>query len=323
MKPRRLSIEPLEGRELMAGDFHELMAETVVSPPKAHTAKTSVEAATMATQIPVAQGRSQFVLQAVNRQNVSDSLLAKSDGLALRITWAALEPTNNKYNWAFLDQQMARADRLGKPVQFIFLAGDDAPAWLGNLGIRMTSGIPTPWDTRTQTQYREVATAIAAHLGQTGTLDRLTHIYTPGANSAEMHYRNESGFYEQPGYSDANLIAGQMGFARTLAAAFPQSIVVSTLGDHNRAWAPKLIAQMKAELRGQIGFQINSLSARTSTDYAGYVRVKQAAAEGFHAGFQALSASTADRFGGSYEQYYQKFLATKATWLQDYSSDIF
>lgn len=275
--------------------------------------------------IPVSTTRKQFVLQKVNDANVSDATLSKADGLALRIAWWALEPAKDRFDFKFFQSQMDRCSRLSKPMQFILLAGcNDAPTWLKTLGVPFTDGLPQPWHSVLQARYKTMIAALEGYMRNDGSLWRMAHIYTPGAESAEMHYKNVDGFYEQSGYSDAKLIGAQMGFAKTLCKAFPKSIVVSTLGDHDKAWALPLIAQMKAEFAGQIGFQINSLHASTPVNYRGYTRIRDAAAEGHHAGFQSLCpSSNVDRFGGTYDTYYQKFLATKAQWLQDYQSDVF
>lgn len=346
---RRLHSETLEDRQLMAGDVHDIQAETVVKPPVAMVAtapsapqftidaKSLAKAAgpavaptaAVAAPLPAVQNQAQFVLQGVNKQNVPDATLAKADGLALRITWSALEPQNNKFNWTFLDQQMARADRMGKPVQFILLAGlQDAPSWLPSAGAKVfnsSSGmIPVSWDAGVQLQYKELIKSMQQHLAATGTLDRLTHIYTPGAQSAEWHFKNISGFYQQAGYSDANMVAGQVGYAKTLARYFPSARVVATIADHNYAWTATAIAQLKSTIgKGQMSFQINNASAKLPLDYPGFVRIKQAAAEGYLSGVQTVCASTnVSRFGGTYQQFMDKLNTMQWSWKQDYAPDV-
>lgn len=57
-------------------------------------------------------------------------------GVALRTTWARLEPTEGSYYWTFLDQGMALAKTYGKKISILVTAGVTTPQWVFDAGAK-------------------------------------------------------------------------------------------------------------------------------------------------------------------------------------------
>lgn len=94
------------------------------------------------------------------------------DGVALRVSWKNLEPSDGVFNWSFLDGQVAAAAAAGKKVNLAVMTGVAAPAWVYADGARSftfvtanspaSNTIPLPWDPVYLTKWRQFVTAFGA-----------------------------------------------------------------------------------------------------------------------------------------------------------------
>jgi hypothetical protein len=120
-----------------------------------------------------ADGRTQF-----------DTYLAMSsvDGVAARLSWPTLEPTDDVYGWTSVDEAFAAAKATGKLVTLHVIASTrdaPAPSWLGAQSYTYTTfGGATrteivPWDPVFLAKWAEFVTALRGHLESAGDLPYL------------------------------------------------------------------------------------------------------------------------------------------------------
>src|SRR5687767_5417706 len=100
-----------------------------------------------------------FALQAAiplvlqGKRPVSDSPLALPQvaGLTIRARWAWLHPSAGKFDFSFLESQVARCRKLGKPFKIRVLTGVAcAPKWIGG---PWHLGAPVPWSPQLAEHY--------------------------------------------------------------------------------------------------------------------------------------------------------------------------
>lgn len=271
--------------------------------------------------------RKVYVMQEIDAQNVSDAMLQKCDGFVLRVRWKTIEPKASSFKVAFLKQQLDRAKRLGKMVQLQILAGDESPDWLKGLGAQIIGPAPAPWDSIMQYRYMMMLEMVSKLLD----FSRVTHFHTMGANNAEWHYKQFSPniYSKGTGFTDDKMVQAHKDFVQSLIRILPgHTIIVADLGDHDKAWTARAIETLKRNFKGRIGFQMCSLSAKTPLNYAGFTRIKDAANQGHHAGFEMVGPSKGangrpvERFGGTFAQAVAKANQTSAQWLCPYQWDL-
>jgi hypothetical protein len=83
------------------------------------------------------------------------------DGVALRVRWSDVEPSEGAFNFSFLDGQLAAAGAAGKTASISVVAGIDTPSWVYAAGAASFSTVvaekfdanfcqpiqvPVPWD---------------------------------------------------------------------------------------------------------------------------------------------------------------------------------
>lgn len=101
------------------------------------------------------------------------------DGVAVRLGWATLEPSDDAHAWDRLDGLMRATDAAGKQATLHILASGYAPAppWLYAAGAQPysysfqggpTRTDPVPWDDVYLAEWTEFLAALAAHLDAAG-----------------------------------------------------------------------------------------------------------------------------------------------------------
>jgi hypothetical protein len=110
------------------------------------------------------------------------------DGIALRLSWSTLEPTDNVYDWSVLDSALSLAAARGKKVTLHVLASVYAPppGWVYTQGAASytytafngaTHTDPVPWDSVFLSKWSEFLNALAQHisaLNATSTLESIS-----------------------------------------------------------------------------------------------------------------------------------------------------
>jgi hypothetical protein len=274
-----------------------------------------------------------FVMQQVDRQNVSDAKLAspKLTGIVIRQRWSAVEPTANSYDWKFIDEQVARAKRFGKKYILAIYTGDNDPTWLN---VPLYLGAPYPWDT----------TMLAAHgkmveqLGKRFALDHdLVGVEIGGptrapSGSLEMHLA--TGLTYQRGYSEAAMIAAWKHCIDQYAAAFPQCALISdggvAPGGRKATITQAVLDYLLAKCGDRANFSHCALKANTPEDALHHAITVNMGKRGGRIGFEMIGPSVGGangengavrRFGGDFRQALQIAERAHAKWLKIYQGD--
>jgi hypothetical protein len=88
-------------------------------------------------------------------------------GVVLRTDWAKIEPSENVYDWTYLDTGVARAQATNKKIAISVQAGINSPAWiyaLGAQGIQIPGfgTMPLPWGTVFQKNWASLVQQLGA-----------------------------------------------------------------------------------------------------------------------------------------------------------------
>jgi len=99
------------------------------------------------------------------------------DGLAIRVSWSTLEPSDGTFNWSKIDAVVATARTHNKKVSISIQAGIHTPSWVYAEGARTfqfvwdrswalplcsVATIPLPWDPVFQRKWGEFISALGA-----------------------------------------------------------------------------------------------------------------------------------------------------------------
>ena len=152
--------------------------------------------ATLAILLSSAPTRADALLYALLDPNDSASTAQRYlanpivDGIAIRTSWAALEPTEGLYDWNALDALLGLTQNAGKKATLHIIASSYAqpPRWLMQRGIqtytermpfqsnRPTQTQPLPWDPQYISAWTRFTAALGQHLRQSGYINTVSHI---------------------------------------------------------------------------------------------------------------------------------------------------
>jgi hypothetical protein len=118
-------------------------------------------------------------------------------GVVLRTDWAKIEPSENAYDWTYLDTGVARAQATNKKIAISVQAGVQSPEWIyavGAKGIKIPGfgTMPLPWDSVFQknwallvqqlgARYNGVSVVAYVTMGGPGRQEELYLCTTPGS----------------------------------------------------------------------------------------------------------------------------------------------
>ncbi len=271
----------------------------------------------------VFEKREWYVLQGVDKiGNISNAEILAADGLSVRVKWATINPQKDVFNFESIRTELERCKSQEKPMQLRVMSGPSAPAWLADEGVRYLDGIPHPQDDKVLDFWETLNKKLGQEFGSEKSIS-VVHAsgITPG--SAEWLYAAHTNLYSQPDFDGDKMVSQWNRAIEIQALAFPHAIISANLGDHGKDWVPKAIATLKKNFPEQSGFQINSLNAKEGHDsWIGFVNPKQAGSEGYHSGYQMVSGSPQDRFGGPWERMLGYISTTEAQWIEFYVVDI-
>jgi hypothetical protein len=265
-----------------------------------------------------------YVLQGVDKDNVSDSSLRAADGFSIRVSWNAIDQ-GTSYNFKFLDSQIARARKLNKPWMLRLMTGENSPGWLKKK-VPIYQDAPIPWNSTAQQALSSMIRRLGERYSGDPLLNTVHLSSTANSSSAEMHLAK--GIQNVKGYSDQKIVDAWRSAIQAYSSAFP--------GQHlalNEAWEPKgsedgritwaVIADCKAILGGRATFQHNSLKADTSPTAKHHAVILELQKQGWPTGFQtACPAGNRDRFGGSFNEIFSIPGVSKAKYLEIYQGDL-
>ena len=270
-----------------------------------------------------------YALQGVDRPGgVPDSILAKSDGLSIRPSWRTLNPARGSYNFSQIDRAVERCQRLGKKLSIRVMSGYFSPKWLQAEGVTYISGsisgspytFPHPQSDLLVELWGEFLAEMGRRYANESVIT-IFHSTGIAPKSAEWHYRVWTELYRRSDFDGNKLADNWVKVTQLAASAFPGRVISCNLGDHGQPWSGQAYERLKREVP-EVGFQINNWSAKSATNWIGWTRISDAARDGFHAGFQALTASQAERFGGTWQQALVKLNATETQWVEFYKPDV-
>jgi hypothetical protein len=170
-----------------------------------------------------------FVIQSVGAENVSDTKLSspKWTGIVIRDTWTRIAPTSNKMDWAFLDEQIARAKRFKKKFVIGILTGNNAPMWLD---VPRFQSAPYPWDAIMLEAHGRMVEELGRRYGDDPDLVGV-HISGPtrGPKGSLEMYLSE-GLIDQAGYNEHRVVDAWKKCIDQYAVAFPDCALISKGG---------------------------------------------------------------------------------------------
>lgn len=179
------------------------------------------------------------------------------DGIAIVISWSAIEPSLGQYQWTTLDSWLQQAITSGKKIDLIVTGGSAAPTWLFdvppsgagahplNFTISPHSGatgqcdsetIAAPWDTAFLTQWDAMLVALAAHLKSIGAYNAVALLRITGINRTTDELRlpaetaQSTGLscvsdalttWQNAGYKPSRLLQGWDSITTSFKKSFP------------------------------------------------------------------------------------------------------
>ena len=274
-----------------------------------------------------------FVMQEVGSQNIKDVKLKSPvfTGIVIRERWSNVAPTPTTYNWAFLDQQVARARRFGKRYILAIYTGNNAPKWL-NVPLYKTA--PYPWDPTMLAAHGRMVAALGARYGG--------DVYCVGVEiggptrgpSGSLEMQLADGLTQQPGYSNERMIATWMQCVDQYGGAFRYCALISdggvAPGGRDSTITQTVWNYMAIAYPFQANFSHCALKANTSMTAVHHQLVVRMAQQGRRVGFEMVGPSVAGvngengpvaRFGGPFAQALVIANLANAQWLKIYQGD--
>jgi hypothetical protein len=238
------------------------------------------------------------VLQGKRLVTDAELALPKLAGLTIRARWAWVQPEAGKFDFSFLDAQVARCRKLDKPYKILLMTGrQSSPSWLGG---QWFAEAPVPWSPEVARHYA----ALVAELGSRYASDPLLvgiHITGPTFPSAEMHPapRIES----VAGYSPKAMVAAWTASIDDYAKAFPQTACILSISVKPPAsqYLGEVVAYGRSKLGERFTLEHNALKATTSPLAPHHLLIANMARQGVRVGFEMVSAAVnqPQRFGSN------------------------
>lgn len=149
-------------------------------------------------------------------------------GILVRVAWKDIEPTDNTYNWALIDNQISAAQSYGKKISLAIGGGPNSPPWLYSLGAQSISytipfngTIPIPWGATFLAKWTEFIVQLGNRYANDNTI-QLVYITNSSANGFEMQLPfNPTPSYTSIGYTDQKVIDSWKQVINTFNASFP------------------------------------------------------------------------------------------------------
>lgn len=289
---------------------------------------------TDAQAVEVKQPKGYYIMQAVSNQNVSDTKLksVKNAGIVIRVSWAKLNPAPGKYNWSFLDSQIARCKKYNKQYILSIYTGSNAPSWITGIkfGPNKYKLAPLPWSESMLTAYEQMVSDVGKRLNSDPLLVGV-EIGGPTCPdmSIEMHFTNN--VERQKGYSIQAMINAWNRAGSACAKAFPNCAVITdggpAPGGNNVAINNAYYDYMFKNYKSQFNVSHCSLAAKTNENWIGHKLVSNHFKNGGRVGFEQVCASVnrsgqpISRYGGTLQKSLDIGSRAGMSWLKYYQDD--
>ncbi|MFL3664654.1 MAG: T9SS type A sorting domain-containing protein [Flavobacteriales bacterium] len=150
------------------------------------------------------------------------------NGILVRVVWKDIEPNDNTYNWALIDNQISAAQSYGKKISIAVGGGPNSPNWLYSLGVQtlnyslpFNGTIPVPWDTIFLDKWTEFITELGNRY-QNDTTIQLVYITNSSQNGFEMQIPyNPTPSYASISYTDQKMIESWEQVIDAFNSSFP------------------------------------------------------------------------------------------------------
>lgn len=258
-------------------------------------------------QATIIQPTGNYVMQAVHNQNVKDGVIAATTltGFHLRDSWSLFEPQKGVFNYAWYDQQLARAARLNKHVTFGLYAGAQSdPSW-GN----------------SPDEFVKAVAALGTRYGNNPLIDAV-HMAAPQVTDHSMEMYVPSSWHG----SDQQAITIWKQSIDTYNKAFPTKPLVLDLAmaPDSRGAITKVVDEYaRATLAERLNVIVCNLKASTSLTAPHFQELMRLRGEGVRVGFEMVSPSTdTSRFGGPFSQAMAIGNSHGGSWYQIYQADV-
>ena len=254
-------------------------------------------------------------------------------GIVLRRKWKDVNPAPEKFDWTYLDGEIARIKKHGKLVQLLVFTGVESPDWVYEKGARRLSffdgrkgfgrfTMPVPWDEKMLAAYEAFLSALGERYNSEPAVT-LVHIGGPTRLSLEFHMPRE--VTALPDWTPQRLTAAWLRSVRAASAAFPDknlALNVSPAVQSNDGVAAAVVAGASEILGPRLALQHDALSAKTSERYSIHALIVANGSQGKRIGFEMLCESRLPRFGGSLERAIEIARAAKARYVNVYAADV-
>jgi hypothetical protein len=267
--------------------------------------------------------------------------LADVTGISLRLSWKLLEPEKGRFDWTFLDNEIAAAGEAGKTITLRVLPGVHSPDWLYELGAAPFEfvdsnprhsmfgkklRIPTPWDEIFLSEWKKLIVALGARYANNRNIT-IAHLTGPNQNSAEMHLPHlpaDLQHWQEKGYTSQKLIHAWRQCIDAWAQALPTAHLSLNL-------SPAIFKDTVMEEVAQYGYQgygrrfmlqNNALTAKPVHRRTDFGIIREYARK-IMVGFQMLGMATAksNPRQGDLRQSIDNGLAMGASYFEIYPHD--
>jgi len=162
-------------------------------------------------------------------------------GVSVRTEWWTLEPTDNSYDWSYIDSFIARAESYNKKIMLRVRPAWQTPAWVYGAGAAEIwyyerndsdnlNRMPLPWDPVYLEKWTEFVAALGARYDNHPTV---AHILITGCSRSdcEMYLPTPGDLqagqptWEQAGYSPGVMIDAWKQVIDAWVAAFPNTLL--------------------------------------------------------------------------------------------------
>ena len=225
-------------------------------------------------------------------------------GILVRIGWKDIEPSDNTYNWALLDNQINAANVFGKKISLAIGGGPNSPSWLYSLGTQTISytipfpgTIPVLWNTTFLTKWTEFVRALGNKYKNDTTI-RLVYITNATGNGIEMQLPfNPTPSYTSISYTDQKVINSWKQVIDTFKVAFPNHYLSNDFHPVNgsNAVADSVYNYAKLKIPNRYGANAWWWTQNNTTVYPSQYNILQnSASTNIFTGVQMALNATAD-----------------------------
>lgn len=238
--------------------------------------------------------------------SVVPSVAAKSfvNGILVRIGWKDIEPVDNSYNWALLDNQIAVANTYGKKISLAIGGGPNTPSWLYTLGVPTYSysvpfsgTIPIIWNTTFINKWTEFISALGNHYKNDTTIV-LVYITNATTNGYEMQMPySPTPSYSSSGYADSKVIDSWKQVIDTFLVAFPDHYLTNDFHPVNssNAIADSIYNYTQIKIGGRYGANAWWWTQNNTSVYPSqYTILQNSAIQNTFTGVQMAYSGTSD-----------------------------